>query len=223
MAEYIETLGVVIKQSDVGEADRSLTLLTEQCGKIHVWINGARRPRSKHIASSQLFCASRFVLFQGRDLYRVNSSEVVDAFFPLRTDLDKLSFSAYLAELTNDGVQEGYEEQDKEILRLLLNSLHFIANTDKDPELIVHIFEIKFMSLIGFAPILHEDSVEIGYGVIPLSPSAMKVIVHIVQSPLEQLFRFQVSEGVLQELADFCKSYVERHMGKEYKRLHYYT
>ena len=219
MPDYIKTFGVVIKQNDVGDADRSLTILTEECGKIHVWVNGARRTRSKHLASSQLFCASNFVLYKGRNLYRVNTSEIVEPFFNLRTDLDKLNFGFYLTELTNDGVTEGYEEKDREILRLLLNCLHFISNTDKNPELTVHIFEIKFLSLIGFAPMLHKDSVEVGYGLIPLSENTIKVISHISGSPLEKLFNFDVSGEVLRELRGFCKKYIEKHMGKEYKTI----
>jgi len=214
--EYVKTFGVVIKQNDVGDADRSLTLLTEECGKIHIWVNGARRTRSRHLASSQLFCASNFVLYKGTNIYRINTSEIVEPFFNLRMDLDKLNFGFYLTELTNDGVQEGYDEKNKEILRLLLNSLHFISNTNKNPELVVHIFEIRFLSLIGFAPLLHEDSAEVGYGLIPLSQSAVKAVSHIVMSPLEKLFNFDVSDEVFAELRDFCGKYVGSQMGKEY-------
>jgi len=223
MADYIETLGVVIKQNDVGEADRALTILTEHCGKIHVWVNGARRARSKYLASSQLFCASKFMIYKFRDTYRINTSEVVEAFFNLRTNLDKLSYAAYLVELTNDGVQEEDNEHARDIMRLLLNTLHFISNTEKDSLLMVHIFEIRFLSLIGFRPMLLEGSAEAGFGICPLSEGAMKAVEHIVSSPLEKIFSFEVESDILKELDRFCKIYVENHMGKEYKVLHFYA
>ena len=219
MTEYIKTFGLVIKQNDVGEADRSLTVLTEDCGKINVWVNGARRSRSRHVASSQLFCASHFVLFKGRGIYRINSSEVVEPFFNLRTDIDKLNYAAYLVELTNDGVQEGFEERSGDILKLLLNSLHFIANTEKHPELIVHIFEIRFMSLIGFAPLIHEKHIETAGGSISLSEGGLNAIKHILAAPPEKLFSFNLSQEVLNELRVFCKTHVEQSMGKEYKKM----
>lgn len=216
MADYVKTFGVVIKQNDVGEADRSLTILTEDYGKVHIWVGGARRPRSKFVACSQLFCASHFVLYQTREAFRMHSAEVAESFFALRTDLDKLNNAAYLMKLVNDGVQEGVTEGCKDILRLLLNSLHFIANTSKNPDLIVHIFEIRFLSSLGFQPRLTDDGVEVEEGHVALSESARKSIFHIISAPMEQLFRFDVSPEVLVELDGFCNVYVERCMGKRY-------
>ena len=216
MADFIKTFGVVIKQNDVGEADRSLTILTEDYGKVHIWVGGARRPRSKFVACSQLFCASHFVLYQTREAFRIHSGEVAESFFNLRTDLDKLERAAYLMKLTNDGVQEGITEGCKEILRLLLNSLHFIANTTKNPELIVHIFEIRFLSNLGFQPRITEEGVEVEQGAVALSENARKAILHIESAPMEQIFRFDVSPEVLAELDVFCNDFVQRCMGKHY-------
>lgn len=216
MADYVKTFGVVIKQNDVGEADRALTILTEDYGKVHIWVGGARRPRSKYVACSQLFCASHFVLYQTREAFRIQSAEVAESFFALRTDLDKLNRAAYLMKLANDGVPEGMTEGCKEILRLLLNSLHFIANTPKDPELVVHIFEIRLLSDLGFQPRITDTGVEVEQGVVPLSESARKAVAHIVSAPMEQIFRFAVSPEVLAELDVFCKGFVERCMGKSY-------
>ena len=182
MSEYIKTLGLVIKQHDVGEADRALVVLTKECGKINLWVNGARRAKSKNLATSQLFCASDFVVFKKLDTYKLKSSEVVEPFFNLRKDLDRLTFATYLVKLTNDGIQEGCEEGVSDIIKLLLNCLHFIANTDKNPELVVHIFEIRFLSIIGFEPHLNEDGmVEAGHGTMRLSESAQKAIQHILK------------------------------------------
>ncbi len=216
MADYVKTFGVVIKQNDVGEADRALTILTEDYGKVHIWVGGARRPRSKFVACSQLFCASHFMLYQTRETFRMQSAEVEESFFALRTDLDKLNRAAYLMRLTNDGVPEGVAEGCKEILRLLLNSLHFIANTLKNPQLVVHIFEIRFLSNLGFQPRVTEEGVEVEQGMVALSESARKAISHIVSAPMEQIFRFDVSPEVLRELDAFCKGYVQRCMGKVY-------
>lgn len=216
MTEYVKTFGVVIKQNDVGEADRALTILTEDYGKLHIWVGGARRPRSKFVACSQLFCASHFVLYHTRDTYRIQSGEVAESFFALRTDLDKLNRGAYLMMLANDGVPEGMEEGCKEILRLLLNSLHFIANTEKNPDLIVHIFEIRLLSCLGFRPLVTPEGVQVEQGTVALSEGARMAIAHITTTPLEQVFRFNVSPEVLKELGHFCKSYVEQCMGKAY-------
>ena len=217
-SEFVKTFGVVIKQNDVGDADRSLTLLTADCGKIHIWVNGARRVRSKHLAASQLFCASNLVLYKGRNTYRLNTSEIIEPFFNLRTDLDKLNCAAFLVELTNDGVQEGCEERVGEIMKLLLNSLHFIANTDKKAELITNIFGLKFMSLIGFELLFENDTgINAGYGMVTLSNSVILAVKHILSAKPEKLFSFNLAEEALKELTGFCRRYIEFHMGKNYK------
>ena len=147
---YIKTLGVVIKQSDVGDADRVLTLFTESAGKIKVWAKGSRRPRSKLLASSQLFCASNFVIYKSKESLYVSSAEIIETFFNLRNDIEKLTYASYLLQLVNDAIQE--EQRAPDIQKLLLNSLHFIANTDRNPRLIVHIFELRFTVSLGFMP-----------------------------------------------------------------------
>ncbi len=223
MAEYIKTFGVVIKQNNVGEADKTLTVLTKDIGKIHIWVNGARRPRSRYLAFSQLFCASNFILYKSRDSYRINSGEVVETFFDLRNDLDKLSRAAYIVELTNDGIPENMPEGCGEYMRLLLNTLHFISKTQRNQELLVHIFEIKFMSMMGFRPVLSDFGAEIASGKISLSKSAVMAVSHIINSDMEHVFRFDVSKEVLEELNAFCIKYISECMGKEYKRLHYYS
>ena len=57
----LKTSGIVIKQVNYGEADRILTILTKDVGKIQVMARGVRRPRVPSLASTQLFCYSNFI------------------------------------------------------------------------------------------------------------------------------------------------------------------
>jgi len=245
---YIKTLGIVIKQSDVGEGDRILTLLTETAGKIRVWAKGARKPRSKLLASSQLFCASNFVIYRGRDSMYVSSAELVEPFFNLGQDMEKLTCASYLLQLVDDAIQE--EQKAPDVLRLLLNSLHFIANTDRNPRLLVHIFELRFTVSLGFMPsfavcsgcgrklpelvkdnmpsffyntdrelVLCGDCGTPAPGLMPLSPGTAMAIYHIITAPMEKIFSFNVDDKVLKELSAFCRFFVSRHLEREYNNL----
>lgn len=61
---YVKTTGIVIKEVHTGEADKILTIFTRNLGKITASAKGARRPRSRLIAGTQLLCYSDFVLLK---------------------------------------------------------------------------------------------------------------------------------------------------------------
>lgn len=245
---YIKTRGIVIRQSDVGDADKVLTVLTQTQGKVSVWAKGARRQRSRLMASSQIFCVSEMVLYKGKSSWQLNSGEVVESFFNLRKDLERLTYATYILQLVNDVLQE--EEKSSQTMRLLLNTLHFIANTDRNPKLMTRIFELRLMALQGYKPEVNvcascQESIpslvqseactfffDIEEGIIlcsdccvpakqlkPISPSTALAIFHIINAPLEKLFSFNVDESTLNELTAFCRSYITKHLDKEYRGL----
>ena len=59
--------GLIIKETNVGEADKILTILTHELGIIQAVANGARSYKSKFIAACQLFCYTDFVLSKQQD------------------------------------------------------------------------------------------------------------------------------------------------------------
>jgi len=147
---YIKTKGIVLKEINVGEADKILTIFSKSKGKISGSAKGARRPKSRLIAGTQLFCYSEFVLFKGKDMYSVNSCDVIEPFYEIREDLVKLTYAAHINEIVMDNVQE--EQPSGKVLQLFLNSLYMLAKTDKSPDLIARVFEIKLMSILGYTP-----------------------------------------------------------------------
>ena len=147
---YIKTKGVILKEVNVGEADKILTIFSRNKGKISGSAKGARRPKSALVAGTQLFCYSDLVLFKGKDMYSINSCDVIESFYEIRNDLVKLTYAAHINEIVLDTVQE--EQPSTRVLQLFLNSLHMLAKTDKAPEQIARVFEIRLMSILGYAP-----------------------------------------------------------------------
>ena len=67
--EELEVEGLVIRETQTGEADEILTILTADHGKITVSGKGVRSMRNKHAASVQLFSYSTLLLNKPKKYY----------------------------------------------------------------------------------------------------------------------------------------------------------
>ncbi len=240
---YIKTGGIVIREVNTGEADKIVTILTKNLGKISAYAKSAKRPRSKFVAGTQFLCYSNLVLFKGRDLYSLNSCDVVEPFYEIRNDVVRLTYSAYITDIVNDLIQE--EQPAAKSLQLLLNTFYMLSKTDKSPELITRIFELRFLSILGYAPGVractncgNEETNEIYFsfkrcGLLcgqclnddpyakRISQGTAKALKYIVYSGIKELFRFDVSQDVLYELGKISQRYLKDRLDKEYRKLDY--
>lgn len=239
---YVKTKGIVIREVNTGEADKILTVFTKNYGKLTVAARGARRSRSGMIAGSQLLCYSDFVLFKGKNLYTINSCETIETFYNIRNDVEKLTYAAHILELINDAVQDN--QPSSKVLQLLLNTLYYIAN-DRPRELVTRVFEMRLMSILGFAPSVKScikcgsealESISFSFkhcgyicgksdctaadpAAMELLPGTARALRHIMTAKIDELFNFNVSEDVLRELSAVSRRYVRDRMEKDYNKL----
>ena len=61
----IKTDGLIIRDLNVGEDDRIVTILTRSRGVVRASARGARRVKSRLSTATRLFCYSDFTLFKG--------------------------------------------------------------------------------------------------------------------------------------------------------------
>ena len=62
----INTDGLVIRESSVGENDRLITVLTRRKVDIRAFARQAKSVKNSKASSTQLLCYSRFSIYQGR-------------------------------------------------------------------------------------------------------------------------------------------------------------
>lgn len=238
---FLKTTGIVIKEVNTGEADKIVTIFSGSKGKISGAAKGARRPKSRLVAGAQLLCYSEFVLFKGKDIYSVNSCDVIEPFYNIRNDLVRLTYAAHMTEIINDVIQEN--QPATKVLQLFLNSLYMLSKTDKSPLQVVRIFELRLLSIIGYAPsvnsctncgsnLIHNmlfsfdkcgficgDCVTKDKGAIHISEGTAKALNYIVYSKMNNLFNFEVSDNVLEELGRISKRFVKDRLEKDYRKL----
>jgi DNA repair protein RecO (recombination protein O) len=101
-----KTRAIVLAHFDLGEADRILTLLTPETGKLRAIAKGVRRPRSRIGGSVEPFAELDLVLARGRDLDVITAVDVAHAWLRLRDRLESTATAWYLGELADRAVEE---------------------------------------------------------------------------------------------------------------------
>ncbi len=240
---FLKTRGIVVKEVSTGEADKIITIFTRNQGRISALSKGGKRPKSKLAAGSQILSYGEFVLFSGKDMYSVNSCDVIEPFYEIRNDMVKLTYAAHFMDIILELIQEN--QPSARLLKLLLNTLHMLAKTQKPPELISCIFELRAITIAGYTPHVNScmncgEAPENNYSFsfskcgflcdrekcsgedrlsILLSPGASRAIQHIAYAPMEELFGFGLSPEVLEELGRITRRYLRERLERDFTKL----
>ncbi|MBV8527675.1 MAG: DNA repair protein RecO [Candidatus Dormibacteraeota bacterium] len=145
--------GIVLRRIDYGDADRILTVLTRDHGKIGVIARSVRRPQSRLGPRTDLFTRSRMQLARGRgELDVLTQAEPVTV--PTPQGARRVACAALCAELT-DRVLEGHHP-DAEIYELVGQALRDCADSNRDPRAAVVWFARRMIDRLGYAPQLYD-------------------------------------------------------------------
>jgi DNA repair protein RecO (recombination protein O) len=148
MKRNFKTKGIIIRKVDFNEADRIVTVLTDDLGKIDCIAKGARRLKSKFCGRLELFFNVDLICFQGRDLATLNEAHLINGFMEGK-DINKHRILFYIAELTNRLIQSG--QHIEEAYPLLQKTLSYLEYTDKY-EILLHGYLVKLLTITGFLP-----------------------------------------------------------------------
>jgi DNA repair protein RecO (recombination protein O) len=143
------TEGIVLRGHDLGEADRILTILTRDRGKIRAVAKGVRKMTSKKAGHLEPFCRTSLLLAQGRDLDVVSQAEMIDGFAHLRSTLDLLGPAFYLAELVDAFTEDGAEHR---ALYEAFTSALVALEHGADTAAVTRWFELFVLTANGLAP-----------------------------------------------------------------------
>ncbi len=243
----IKTKGIVIAVANSADNDKVLTVLTSDIGKISVFCKGAKKNKSTFLNVSEYLAFSDMILYKSaNDNYSLNSGEVIELFYSLRTDIEKLNYATVMTKIIYDVVQEN--QYSEEILSLLLNSLYVLAETEKNLDLILSIFEIRLLALLGFAPRVNycvtckepmlesmeefyfsikDDGVKckacakVDKGAIRLSKTSFSALIYILNAESKKLFSFEIPQEAIEELRILAQLYTTEKLEKEYRVVRY--
>lgn len=142
---------IVLHRLSFGETDRIVTLYTRERGKVSSIAKGARKPISRLAGATEVLTYGKFHLAVGKNLDIIAQVEVKESFPRIRGDLHRVAHCTYMAELLDKFVEE--HEPNADIFDLLLSAL-YLTERPNDPEKIAHMFELQFVQLVGYEPVL---------------------------------------------------------------------
>ncbi len=209
MQEFTEITGMVLKAEPIGEYDRRVVILTKERGKISAFAKGARRPNSKLLAATNPFSFGEFKLYVGRSSYNIMDIAVTNYFEGLREDFEGAYYGMYFLEVMDYYTRENNDE--KEMLKLLYQSLRALQHASLDNRLVRYIFEMKAMVLNGEFPGMPAEGV--------WEESTRYAVAYITNSTIEKLYTFTVTPVVLAELKKIADVYRTRYIDRAFKSL----
>jgi len=244
---YINTTGLVLRETAYKESSKILTVLTGREGKLTVTAHGAVRRNSKLAASTQLLAFSEMTLYSRRDRWTLTEARSAEQFIGLRDDLVLLSLGAYFAELTEAVADE--DSPSAVLLPLCLNALYALSEKLKPPELLKPAFELRLMATTGFEPLLEScDScrlsdierafLDLSGGTIRcgncigktadsslhavLGKGALSAARYVVSCDAKKLFSFAISKTSLREFSKAAEAYMLAHLDRRFRTLDFY-
>ncbi len=150
---YLKTDGLILRTRVLGEADRLITFLTWERGKMTAVARGARKIKSKLAPAVDLFTYGAYRFYLGRGLATVTGAEVIRRFHSLAFHPLLYWNGQYLAGLVDRLM--GDAAPCPGVCRLLLTGWHLLEEKPSSSELLVRAAELQLLHLAGYAPHLH--------------------------------------------------------------------
>lgn len=143
--------GIVIKTQDYGESNKILTIFSGKIGKFSAIARGAKKSRSRMVAVSQPFINASFFVYVNKGLSTIQQGEIIDSFRPIREDIIKTSYAAYVSELTDKLLE--IHTPDLYLYQQFYFTMEWIKSQE-EVEIPIIMYELKLYQSGGFAPVL---------------------------------------------------------------------
>jgi DNA repair protein RecO (recombination protein O) len=144
--------GVVLRTQKLGEADRIITLLTRNNGRVRAVGKGVRRTSSRFGSRLEPFMRVDLQLYTGRSLDIVTQVETLDAYSQrIGDDYGRYTAGTAMLETAERFTAEEKEPALQQYL-LLIGGLRTLASQAHEPTLVLDAFLLRSLAVAGYAP-----------------------------------------------------------------------
>ncbi len=245
MSDRFTVDALIIREQQIGESDKLITLLSRSMGVLLAYVSGAKSIKSKKGAATSLLSYSSVTLQKKGDTYRVTEASPINIFFKAGDDIEALSLAQYFCELCNFLAPS--TENCEQVLRLVLNSLHFLGQKTRNIFILKAIFELRLMCLVGYSPDLiacnscakFEDDVmyfdtldgrlfckechEYNSECAVINLTLLNALRHIVYSDFSKLFMFSVPDEAAVALSSVTERFLLNNTEQKPKTLSFFN
>lgn len=156
MREDFRDDAVVLRTRVFAEADRMVTLMTHQHGKLRALARGVRKTRSRIGARLEPGMHVDIQCHRGKTFIYVNQVDLKSGWGAVFAHDYQLFTTASAMLEACERITSEDEEPAPAQYRLLLGALHALAARRYDPSLILDAFLIRSVAVAGFAPSVDE-------------------------------------------------------------------
>lgn len=224
--------GVILRTYKLGEADRIVVAMTRHHGKVRAVAKGVRKTASKFGSRLEPLTFVSLMLWRGRsDLDIVNQAEVVERYWHVREDLDRMNAGLSMLEVVDQVTQENHA--DERTLDTLTRALRVLDDTSRDATLVAPAFFLRMLEIEGAGPIVDScascgrDDVElVAFDLVeggtlcrscrrgrPLSPEGLELLRRIVGGDLAGVLAGAPPAGAV-EVEELATTAMESHLDR---------
>lgn len=128
MIKFINDDALIINKRDFGEADRYITVFTENFGKLTFLLKGIRKSKKRELSSIDLLSLTKFSFYKKGESYTLSSFSGIDSYSEIKVDLDKLEIALYFIALLNGILVEN--NRKKSLYKITIKSLEFLKKSE---------------------------------------------------------------------------------------------
>lgn len=246
------TDAILLRKIEYGDHDLIITFLTRTRGKISVIAKNAKKSVRRFTGALDLFSTNHiqcaFPKKNKEGLIILTQTSMENPFAKIRYDVVKTAYASYWIEMVTHWLEE--EKSQEALFDLLYFCLDMLDKSNIRSEVISLLFQIKFMSISGFAPNLDLcESCQTPLDQIVqkhlrfdfkegriLCPNCVKIAskfgMRVSKGTLKQLFwinttemdradRIKFSNFAIKEGEILLESFIPFHIGREFKSLEF--
>lgn len=146
----LQTRGIVLSRTDYGEADRIITVLTPEQGKLRLMARGVRKMKSKLAGGIELFSVSDITFIRGRgEIGTLISTRLITYYDHIVHDIERVQLGYELIKILNKATED---EPEPEYFELLEQGFKALDEQDIDQSLIRTWFSAQLLRQAGHSP-----------------------------------------------------------------------
>lgn len=156
MVRQLNTKGIILARIDYGEADRILTVLTDDFGKISVISRGARKAKSKLAGGIELFSESHISFIRGRgEISTLTSSRLITHYGNIARDINRTMSGYKILKVINKTIEDG---SGQEYYPVLIKTFDGLNDSGLSTELAQLWFYLQILKISGHSPDFSEEA-----------------------------------------------------------------
>ena len=141
--------GIILTETNYSESSKILNILTKEHGLIGVMSKGCRNMKSKlRGVSRKLLYGTIHIYYKPNGISTLIGIDVINSFSKTIMDLEKVSYAAFILDLTHQVIKQNDSEDIFDLLKDTLIKIEEGLN----PLALTNILELKLLDYLGVSP-----------------------------------------------------------------------